>query len=118
MNSEMTMTMVRQGLLILGTLATTLGWLSPEKVASLTANVLALAGPIMVVATTAYGIWKKTQTNIIATAATQTDANGVKLVKSVDVNPLAQGAAQIVRDTPANVNIAPPQAAVSGVSGL
>lgn len=110
MNQEQVMGMVRQFLLIAGTLATTLGWATPDKVATWTAMVLSLVGPVFMVASVVWGVINKTQANLISTAASQTDANGVKLVKNVDLNPLAQGAGAIAASTPSNVNIAPPLA--------
>ena len=105
MNTEMIMTMVRQGLLIVGTLATTLGWLTPDQVGKVSAAVLSLAGPVLMLVSVAYGLYMKTQTNMITVAAQQTDSNGIKLVNNVSVNPLAEGAAQLVKDTPNNVNL-------------
>lgn len=107
MNQEQVTGLVRQILLIVGTLAAALGWATPEKVAGWTATVLSLVGPGFMLASVVWGAVSKTQTNLIATAATQTDANGIKLISKVDLNPLAQGTAQIAKDTPSNVIVGP-----------
>lgn len=107
MNQEQVMGLVRQVLLIGGTLAASLGWLSPEKVAGLTATVLSLVGPVFMVASVIWSAITKTQSNLIATAAAQTDVNGVKLVSNVSLNPMAQGTTQIAKDTPNNVSVGP-----------
>lgn len=108
MNQEQVMGMVRQFLLIAGTLATTLGWATPDKIASWSAIVLSLVGPVFMVVSVIWSAVNKTQANLISAAASQTDANGVKLVNDVKLNPLAQGVNDLARATPANVNIATP----------
>ena len=118
MNQEQLMGLVRQVLLIAGTLATTLGWATPDKVAGWTATILSLVGPISMVASVVWSAVNKTQVNLIATAAAQVDANGVPIVKAVAINPLAQGAVEIARSTPSNVNIAPVGGGVGGGAAL
>ena len=49
MTQDQLMGLLRQVLPILGTLATAFGWLTPDKVASLTANILAIAGPAVTI---------------------------------------------------------------------
>lgn len=105
MNQEQVMGVVRQALLIFGTLATALGWISPEKVASLTATVLSLVGPVFMVASVLWSGFNKTQANMVSLGASQTDVNGVKLVNSVELNPNAQGAAVLQQSTPSNVTM-------------
>lgn len=107
MNQEQVMGMVRQFLLIAGTLASTLGWVTPDKIATWSAMVLSLVGPVFMVVSVIWSAVNKTQANLISTAASQTDANGVKLIRSVDLNPLAQGVGALVTATPSNVNVAP-----------
>lgn len=108
MNEEQIRGIVRQLLLIGGTLATTLGWATPDKVAGWTATALALVGPVFMISSVIMSLVSKTQANIISSAASQTDVNGVKLVNDVKLNPLAQGVNDLARATPANVNIAVP----------
>jgi len=115
MNQEQIMGLVRQVLLIGGTLATTLGWATPDKIAGWTATILSLVGPVFMVASVLWSTINKTQANLITTAAIQTDSNGVPLVKKVEINPLAQGALDVARATPPNVNIAQPPASVGPV---
>lgn len=120
MNQEQIMGLVRQVLLIGGTLATTLGWATPDKVAGWTATILSLVGPVSMVVSVIWSAVNKTQANLISTAALQTDANGIKLVKDVTLNPLAQGVVDVARATPANVNIGPAMGSVGvgqGASG-
>lgn len=117
MNQEQVMGLVRQFLLIAGTLAATLGWATPEKVASWTATILSLVGPIFMVTSVVWSAVNKTQANLITAAAKQTDPNGVPIVKAVTINPLAQGAVDIARATPSNVNIATTTATMSGGGG-
>lgn len=114
MNQEQIMALVRQVLLIGGTLATTLGWATPDKIAGWTATILSLVGPVFMLGSVVMSLVNKTQANLITAAALQTDPNGVPIVKKVEINPLAQGATEIARATPSNVNIA--SAPASGVA--
>jgi hypothetical protein len=116
MTQDQITNLVRQFLMAFGTLAATLGWAPPEKIAGWTTSVLALIGPLFMTTSLVWGLVKNTQANIVTSAATQTDANGVNLLKKVSINPLAQGAAELNKVTPANVVIERPvQASMSGI---
>jgi hypothetical protein len=108
MNQDQVTNLVRQFLMIAGTLATTLGWVTPDKIAAWTATILSLIGPAFMMTSLIWGLIKNTQAGIVSSAATQTDANGVLMVKKVDINPLAKGAAELASSTPSNVSIARP----------
>jgi hypothetical protein len=116
MTQEQITNLIRQFLMAFGTLAATLGWAPPEKIAGWTTSALALIGPVFMSASLIWGLVRNTQTNIVLSAATQTDVNGVALLKKVSINPLAQGATELNRATPANVVIETPvQASMSGI---
>lgn len=66
MTNDQIMGLVRQGLAILGTLATAFGWITPDKVASITATVLSIAGPLLMVAGLVWNVIANKQTSIAA----------------------------------------------------
>lgn len=80
------MGLLRQALAIGGTLATTFGWLTPDKVAGLTQTVLSVAGPLAMVAGLIWNLIANKQTSIAASLG----AN-----PSTTVTPAANGTATV-----------------------
>ena len=66
MNQDQIMGLLRQVLPIIGGIATALGWLSPDKVASLTATILAIAGPAAMLVGVVWSLIANKQTSIAA----------------------------------------------------
>ena len=73
---------MRQVLPIVGTLAAALGWIAPEKVGELTSQILAAAGPVMVLAGTLWSYMANSPKSIIQSAV-QIENKDPKLVKEV-----------------------------------
>jgi hypothetical protein len=113
MNQDQVTNLVRQFLMIFGTLATTLGWATPDKIAGWTATILALVGPVFMTTSLVWGLVKNTQSGIISSAAAQVDASGTPVVRNINLNPMATGTAELSKTTPANVTVGSP-----GGSGL
>jgi hypothetical protein len=103
MNTEQFFSTTRQVLTVAGMIAVQFGFLGAEKVGPVVDAVIGLAGSGVILYSLVWGILNKTPTAIIAQAATQTDANGQKLIKVVELNSLAQGARELERATPSNV---------------
>lgn len=116
LNQDQFYSLARQVLLVIGTLATTLGWATPDKVAGWTATVLSMVGPIFILISSIWSLMRHTQANIVTAAATLKDAEGTLMVKKVDLNPLAQGVTDLNRATPTNVSI-PPATATAPTGG-
>ncbi len=92
MNYEQMMGLARQVLPILGTLAASAGFITPEKVGPLTETVLQAAGPVMILGSMAWSMYSKTDKSIAANAAALPDVEkvvtkptfaGIKLADSV-----------------------------------
>lgn len=103
MNQDQVLSIARQVLMIVGSLAIALGWISADKVGELSANILAALGPMMVLGSSVWSLIAHTQANTITSAASMTDSNGTPVVKQVDLNPAASGAQALNRATPSNV---------------
>jgi len=99
MNTEQVMGLVRQLLPVLGTLATTFGWLTPDQVASGTATILAVIGPLMIVASTLWSLFSKTNTAIVSSAS------AVPNVDKIVLNSAVPGTNAMAKATPNNVVI-------------
>ena len=91
MTQDQLMGLLRQVLPILGTLATAFGWLTPDKVASLTANILAIAGPLV---TLARMVWAWIATSKTSIAASIGASSGTV------VTPAANGTATVIIKDP------------------
>jgi len=118
MTQDQATNLVRQFLMAFGTLAATLGWAPPEKIAGWTTSVLALVGPVFMTTSLVWGIVKNQRANIITAAARQTDSsNGVPLVRKIELNPKAPDAVVVNAATPQNVVVGqvPVQASMSGI---
>lgn len=99
MSNDQLMSLLRQVLPALGGLAIGLGWLSPEKVASITAFVLQVAGPAMVIAGAVLAVIANTRKSIMASASKPVEpgAPAPQIILPVQEAVLAQS-------LPANVN--------------
>lgn len=100
MNSEQVMGLIRLLLTTFGSMAVTFGWLAPDKVASVTATLLAIAGPAMILVSTIWTMVSHTNTNIVTAAA------NVPEVSHITLQPTPTGVA-MGQATPPNVRIAP-----------
>lgn len=69
MTQDQIMGLLRQLLPVLGTLATSLGILTADQVGSITATVLTLAGPVMIVGGAIWALFANSKTSIIKSAA-------------------------------------------------
>lgn len=92
MSNDQLMGLLRQGLQIGGTLAVAFGFLTPDKVASLTATILQIAGPIMMLSGIIWNLIANKQTSIAASIG----AN-----PTTSVVPAANGAATVTLTDPA-----------------
>lgn len=77
MTTDQIMGILRVLLQVLGTLATAFGWIAPDKVASLTAQILAVAGPISVLAGTIWSVIANTKSSIIQSASKMPEVTGI-----------------------------------------
>lgn len=100
MNSEQMMGLIRLVIATLGSIATTFGWMTPDKVATTTATLLAIAGPAMILVSTVWSMVAKTNTAIVTAAA------NVPEVAHITLQPTPTGVA-MGQATPPNVRIAP-----------
>lgn len=69
--------MLRQVLPIIGTLAAALGWIAPEKVAPLTATILAISGPVIALGSILWMLVANSKSSIIASAAAMPEVKGI-----------------------------------------
>lgn len=100
MSQEQVLGLVRQILPVLGGIAVALGWLTTNQVASLTATVLQIAGPAMIIGSTVWSLINKTKANLVSTVANMPE------VKSVTLDPTKEGVSDLNLTTPTNVKIA------------
>jgi hypothetical protein len=99
MNQDQIMGLLRQFLPIIGGIAVTLGWISPEAVASLTAKILAISGPVVVIVGLVWSWIANKPTSVAASMGASPGttvtpaANGTATVTIVDKD-MAQAALQ------------------------
>lgn len=86
MTQDQIMGLLRQLLPVLGGIAVALGWISPETVASLTAKILAIAGPLAVLAGVVWSWVANKPTSVAASMGANT---------STVVTPAANGTATV-----------------------
>lgn len=98
MTTDMMLALLRQMLPVLGTLAATLGWIAPEKVAPLVSSILSAIGPIMILGSTVWSVFANTKSSILTSAAQMPE------VKEVVLNKNSPNSAGLEDATPANVN--------------
>lgn len=99
MSTEQIMGLIRQILPVLGGIAVSLGWLTSGQVGDLTATVLQIAGPGLIIISTIWSLLNKTQANLVATVASMPE------VKKVELQPTVAGVT-LERQTPPNVQVA------------
>lgn len=86
------MGILRQLLPALGAVAVTLGWVTQEQLGQVTAIILELAGPIMLIAGWALSLKANTKTSIIKAAAGMTETSVTGNIIKIDDPALAQAA--------------------------
>lgn len=92
MSQDQIMGLLRQILPIIGGIATALGWISPEKVASLTATILSIAGPVIALAGIVWALVANSKSSIAASIGAMAETR---------VTPTAGGTATVVITDPA-----------------
>lgn len=100
MNSEQMMGLIRLVIATLGSIATTFGWMTPDKVATTTATLLAIAGPAMILVSTVWSMIAKTNTAIVTAAV------AVPGVSHIVLQPTPDGI-ELSKATPPNVRVGP-----------
>lgn len=94
MNSEQVMSMVRLTLSVLGTIAGTLGWAAPETISTITAQVLAAVGPLMLLGGTIWSMIAHTKTSLIEKTSSLPEVNSNKLAAAIE-DPALKAAAKV-----------------------
>lgn len=92
MSVDQAMALFRQILPILGALAVSFGWIAPERVAPLMANVLSIAGPAMIFGGAIWAMIANSKTSIIASASAMTEVDSTKLAAAISDPALKQTA--------------------------
>lgn len=98
MSQDQWLAILRQLLPALGGIAVALGWLTKDQVGPLVANILAAAGPLMLVGGTIWAVIANTRASIMASAAKPV-APGVEAPKIV----LPKEEAELAQTLPINV---------------
>ena len=98
MNTEQWMGLVRQLLPVLGGIAVSFGWLTKDQVAGVTATILQISGPAMILASTIWSVWTNTKASLATKVAAMPE------VKEVVLHP-TEAARDIAQATPPNVKI-------------
>lgn len=99
MNQDQIMGLLRQFLPIVGGIATSLGWIAPDKVASLTALILSIAGPLVMLGGIVWAFIANKPTSVAASIGASPGtsvtpaANGTATVTIMDKD-MAQAALQ------------------------
>ncbi|HUP80487.1 MAG TPA: hypothetical protein VM260_18205 [Pirellula sp.] len=83
MTADQIMGLLRQVLPVLGALAVSFGWIAPDKVAPITANILAVAGPAMMLGGTIWAILANSKTSIIKSATKMDEVDSNKLAAAI-----------------------------------
>ena len=95
-SQEQVMSLLRQLLPALGTVAVLLGWVTPDAVAPWVAVTLSIAGPVMIIAGWVWSLFKHTQTQTLKAAAALPEVTIVG--NTIVINDPAL--AQAIRDMP------------------
>lgn len=103
MNQDNWMVIIRLVLHIGGTFATTLGWLPPDSVNEITANILAIIGPIMNTIGLIWTAWTRRPSALVATAV------ALPHVEAITVNNPAVAAAAKAADPTMDVTTVRPK---------
>lgn len=98
--SIQTTQLIAQIVSILGMLASTFGWLTPQQVAGLTTNILAAVGPVATIAGFALSLFASRKTAIVTAVAS------LKEVRAVITEPTIEGHELAGNGTPSNVVVA------------
>lgn len=101
MSQEQILGLVRQILPVLGGVAVSFGWLTTNQVSDVTATLLQIAGPIMIVGSAIWSAINKTKANLVSTVAALPEVKTIELKPTVAGTALADPAV-----TPPNVIIA------------
>lgn len=100
--SVQTTQLIAQIISILGMLATTFGWLTPQQVSSLATNILAAIGPLATIGGFVWSVVSSRKQAIVSAVATMPE------VRLVVTEPTAAGHELANGNTPSNVIVAPP----------
>lgn len=103
MTQDQLMGIVRVLLQVFGTIATMLGWVTPDQVGEMTANILAAVGPIMNVVGLVWTAMANSKTSILTSAARMPEVKEVVLTKKPDADSSKDSVASLLKATPDNV---------------
>lgn len=97
MTQQQILDLLRQILQVLGVVATSFGFLSGEEVATWTATIMKVAGPIAMIGAVIWGFLDNRKSALI------TDVANMDEVKSVTLEPASPATAALNEATPNNV---------------
>lgn len=99
MNATQIHDVAKQGLMILGTIATTFGWLTPDKVAGYTATILSILGPISMIAAVIWGQLRGTKVAILNAAASIPEVTAIAVTPVTGSSTDVKEAGRLIDNT-------------------